>query len=135
MFNETNKQITESYKKVVKGKSKGKCKLKPRKLVKENVDRDLIVVEQDFAYESEQEFWDFVKKGKKYGIKVLIEDPEGPGGGWPVLTMFGKRDNMKKFLSETYLDGREFDWNNTENWEPTGTTYTITGEIYGFLPE
>jgi hypothetical protein len=41
---------------------------------------------------------------RKYGLKLVKFNPNGPGGSWPVITVSGPDAKFKKFLMKVYND-------------------------------
>ena len=43
----------------------------------------------------------------KYNINHNVNTYEGPGGGWPEISFYGERENLKLFYEEWYCGGQD----------------------------
>lgn len=44
---------------------------------------------------------------KKNGLGLKVVEFRGPGGGWPIVEVFGTKANITKYLKEHYLKGED----------------------------
>ena len=57
-------------------------------------------VEMDAINPDDKDFLKFLKKNK---VKIINKEMDGPGGGYPVITMQGKRKDLEKVLADSEL--------------------------------
>lgn len=61
------------------------------------------VTHLDFCYDG-----DFIVTAreieKMHDVKLKLENTSGPGGGWPVVSFYGTKENLVKLLKESYDD-------------------------------
>jgi hypothetical protein len=57
----------------------------------------------DFCYEG-----DFIQSAmeieRMHNVRVTLEHTHGSGGGWPVVSFYGTKENLIKLLKESYGD-------------------------------
>lgn len=56
----------------------------------------VVTVELDFAHDGEGT--DLFHNLHHYDCALRVVDPEGPGGGWPVISITGQRDKVRSFV-------------------------------------
>ncbi|MCD6436242.1 MAG: hypothetical protein J7L15_07620 [Clostridiales bacterium] len=61
-----------------------------------------VEVEIDMAVEPQDLKKTIRSMEKKYNIQMKIINPNGPGGGWPVISITGAKNNVKKYLLTDY---------------------------------
>ena len=42
------------------------------------------------------------ESARPFGVRVLAVSLDGPGGGWPEVTLYGPRDGLARWLEEEY---------------------------------
>lgn len=68
-------------------------------------------VQLDMAFEDETMEEAIGKLEVEYGVKIVIVNRSGPGGGWPVIDATGHSDQLYAMLrSETNGWGMDDDW-------------------------
>ena len=83
------------------------------KKVKEAIsdsDKEIGVIELDMCFdESEQSWEDFQDENEfqDYGLEPEIIDPEGPGGGWPIVQLKGPKVSIRCWLADHYCEDEE----------------------------
>ena len=69
----------------------------------------MITIIVDYYYDDIKEVHNFVAKAKKNNFKCEIITMNGPGGGWPEISIAGSKDKLNKFMLKNY--DSEFDIN------------------------
>lgn len=59
----------------------------------------------DFAYNEEHFTAAAARLAKRFGVYVRVVQENGPGGGWPLVTIVGEVEDVSKCIRECWVSG------------------------------
>lgn len=59
----------------------------------------------DFAYTEDTAEMAYAHLAKRFGVHVHVMKENGPGGGWPMVTVIGEVEDVARCIRECWVSG------------------------------